>query len=125
LPKIRIKNPLGTKGDWQPINKLFYHGSTKKKENEKLSMKTPGGSKQLLKDSSISQLAHPQSSRNSVLNNAISMQSIITAPEINYSVVSTRNQYKSFLPFIENKMNKNDRHMMVLQEKYRKMERKK
>jgi hypothetical protein len=45
LPKIKLKkNPLGDKGNWQPINKLSYFDG-KKVENERLSImgsiKTP------------------------------------------------------------------------------------
>lgn len=115
LPKIKLKkNPLGDKGNWQPINKLSYFDG-KKVDNERLSImgsiKTPAP-KKLLTDLSMSQLsAKPEPSRNRELSNQISMPSIMT--EGNYST-ATNKRNKVLLPFIETKLVKDDLRMQIL-----------
>ena len=115
LPKIKLKkNPLGDKGNWQPINKLSYFDG-KKVDNERLSImgsiKTPAP-KKLLTDLSMSQLsAKPEPSRNRELSNQASMPSIMT--EGNYST-ATNKRNKVLLPFIETKLVKDDLRMQIL-----------
>jgi hypothetical protein len=128
LPKIKLKkNPLGDKGNWQPINKLSYFDG-KKVDNERLSImgsiKTPAP-KKLLTDLSMSQLsAKPDPSRNreerfhKELSNQVSMPSLMT--EGQYST-ATNKRNKVLLPFLETKLIKDDLRMQILQEKYQKI----